>query len=288
MAVKFKQRNQKAHHKRAAWSSAYVSSLPDSSFAAIDESGRHLPYKDKDGKVDLPHLRNALARLNQTQISPDLKAKARKKLEAAARQAGVGDYDNDSEGERMTTPTMPVTPDDAALDPLALLQRAQDTFMEVADALGYDPLTLVERAKKSAPAGDEDEEDGDDESDEDESEDEDEDEEEEDVPPSKSKPGKGKFAPRFTKKREQTPEPVLTRGVTVKAFTTPNLDELAYIPFNFISRNDAEKREVEGVLSNEQPDTFGTIFDYDSMKRAVESRWHRNVREQHDPKKAVG
>ena len=54
-----------------------------------------------------------------------------------------------------------------------------------------------------------------------------------------------------------------------------------------ITRIDADKREVEGVLSDEQIDTYGTIFDYDAMKGAVE-RWIGNIREQHDISKAVG
>lgn len=62
----------------AKWSRKYINDLPDSSFAVIEKGGekdeegkttprsyRHLPYKDKDGEVDLPHLRNALARMNQ-------------------------------------------------------------------------------------------------------------------------------------------------------------------------------------------------------------------------------
>jgi hypothetical protein len=49
----------------------------------------HLPYQDKNGKVDKPHLRNALACLNQTKISPELKEKARKKLVEAAKNAGI-------------------------------------------------------------------------------------------------------------------------------------------------------------------------------------------------------
>lgn len=89
----------------AKWSQAEINNLPDSSFAVISPGGekdsegkttprslRHLPYKDASGKVDLPHLRNALARLDQTSISSDLKDKARKKLENAAKEAGVGDY----------------------------------------------------------------------------------------------------------------------------------------------------------------------------------------------------
>jgi len=89
----------------AQWTAAYINSLPDGSFAFIEDGGskdaenkttprslRHLPYKDASGKVDLPHLRNALARLPQSSLSAEAKAKAQRKLEAAARSAGVGDY----------------------------------------------------------------------------------------------------------------------------------------------------------------------------------------------------
>jgi len=94
--------------QEAEWTAAYINDLPDSSFAVIepaypektqDKRCRHLPYKDKDGTVDLPHLRNPLARMNQ--IDPvtdsisaaDLRAKAQTVLIAAAKGAGVGDYE---------------------------------------------------------------------------------------------------------------------------------------------------------------------------------------------------
>jgi hypothetical protein len=54
-----------------------------------------------------------------------------------------------------------------------------------------------------------------------------------------------------------------------------------------IRHRDEETWEIEGVMSDEQVDTFKTGFDYESMKRAVES-WWGNIREQHDPRKAVG
>lgn len=86
----------------AEWTTAMQNDLPDSSFAYIepggekDEAGktvprslRHLPYKGADGKVDLPHLRNALARLSQTQLPAAAKAEARSKLVAAAKAAGI-------------------------------------------------------------------------------------------------------------------------------------------------------------------------------------------------------
>lgn len=57
----------------AKWSTQYINDLPDSAFIYVepgykegeDKRARHLPYKNKEGKVDLPHLRNALARCNQ-------------------------------------------------------------------------------------------------------------------------------------------------------------------------------------------------------------------------------
>ncbi len=86
----------------AKWSASFVNDLPDSSFAWIEPGGekdadgkttprskRHLPYNDADGNVDVAHLRNALSRLPQTDISTEAKAAARKKLHAAAKDAGV-------------------------------------------------------------------------------------------------------------------------------------------------------------------------------------------------------
>src|SRR5215471_8124529 len=82
----------------AVWSTAYVNSLPNSAFlyveagAATNKSKRHLPYKDASGKIDLPHLRNAIARIPQMKgISDSLKnslqARARKLLAGAAKSA---------------------------------------------------------------------------------------------------------------------------------------------------------------------------------------------------------
>ncbi len=64
--------------KAAEWTTAYINTLPDSSFTYVetcygktsDDKGlRHLPYKDAEGNVDLPHLRNALARVNQIKMT---------------------------------------------------------------------------------------------------------------------------------------------------------------------------------------------------------------------------
>jgi hypothetical protein len=64
--------------------------LPDSAFAYVSPTGeRKLPFRNKDGSVDKPRLRNALARLKQTDISPAAKAKALRKLKAAAKEVGI-------------------------------------------------------------------------------------------------------------------------------------------------------------------------------------------------------
>lgn len=88
--------------EKAVWSTKYINNLPDSCFAYIEPGGekddegktvprskRHLPYKDKDGKPDAAHVRNALARLPQTDIPDSAKNKAKKKLIVAAKQLKI-------------------------------------------------------------------------------------------------------------------------------------------------------------------------------------------------------
>lgn len=81
----------------ATWSTAFVNNLPDSAFLYIEPGGtkdadgktvprsnRHFPVKDDSGKVDLPHVRNALARIPQSNLPDSVKkdatAKAQKML----------------------------------------------------------------------------------------------------------------------------------------------------------------------------------------------------------------
>ncbi|HMK94077.1 MAG TPA: hypothetical protein VK536_01625 [Candidatus Limnocylindrales bacterium] len=91
-----------SYFKATLWTQEYINDLPDVCFALIEKGGvkdtenktkprslRHLPFKDMNGKVDLPHLRDALAMLSHTKLSPELKEKARKKLVEAAKDAGV-------------------------------------------------------------------------------------------------------------------------------------------------------------------------------------------------------
>jgi hypothetical protein len=52
------------------WKPAEVRALPDEAFAVVHvwpdgTKSRHLPHHDADGRVDVPHLRSALARVGQ-------------------------------------------------------------------------------------------------------------------------------------------------------------------------------------------------------------------------------
>lgn len=86
---------------KAIWTAAFINNLPDGSFAYVEPGGkkddqgktvprskRHFPFKNAAGKVDLPHLRNALSRAPQSPFGD----KAMPKLKAAAKVAGIGEF----------------------------------------------------------------------------------------------------------------------------------------------------------------------------------------------------
>jgi len=88
-------RELKKKEEAAVWTTKYINDLPNSSFAVVEKgykagespkTARHLPFKDAQGKVDLPHLRNALARANQiksvlgTESDEALRSRAKAKL----------------------------------------------------------------------------------------------------------------------------------------------------------------------------------------------------------------
>lgn len=98
-----------ANAEKAVWTAKFVNDLPDSSFLHIvpncgdkDESGktaprscRMFPVKTADGTIDLPHLRNAIARAPQASTIPEetrmmvqKKAQAMLKKESEGEKAG--------------------------------------------------------------------------------------------------------------------------------------------------------------------------------------------------------
>jgi len=81
-----------------------ISELPPSSFAYCEPGTEavstrcHFPIRDKTGKADPAHVRNALARLSGSPFED----KARPKVEAAARELGIGKA-SELKAEPMTT-----------------------------------------------------------------------------------------------------------------------------------------------------------------------------------------
>jgi len=85
------------------WTRRFINDLPDSSFALILPGGekdeedkttprslRMFPYKDAQGRVDTPHLRNANSRLPQAKIPEEQRNKAERVLVAVKKRLGIG------------------------------------------------------------------------------------------------------------------------------------------------------------------------------------------------------
>jgi hypothetical protein len=83
---------------KAVWSRSYINDLPDNAFLYIESGGkkdeegktkprslRHFPYRDKDGGIDLLHLRNAIARIPQAKI-PGFNTSDMRRLQDRARR----------------------------------------------------------------------------------------------------------------------------------------------------------------------------------------------------------
>ena len=104
---------------KAVWTTAYINSLKDDCFAYVEDTGkhddegrtipktaRHLPHHPKGGGasgtggiIDLPHLRNALARVNKVNPVTDkvsaerLRSQAKSHLVAHTKKLNIGDYE---------------------------------------------------------------------------------------------------------------------------------------------------------------------------------------------------
>jgi HK97 family phage prohead protease len=157
-----------------AWDTATQNNLPDSSFLHIESGGekdsggkttprslRHLPYKNAAGKIDLPHLRNAISRLSQSNTGTEggekwltdslrksLLAKARKMLASAGgKELELDDLkeivvlfagllpNDEAPSTTDTSEAGPVSPpteiDAAAMLKLIELEEAEINLMEV-------------------------------------------------------------------------------------------------------------------------------------------------------------
>jgi len=97
------------------WTREFINDLPDSAFLYVESGGkkdengktvprslRHFPYKDSSGKIDENHLRNAIARLEQSatgngwlseSLKQELLNRARKLLSNVNKKESTMEYD---------------------------------------------------------------------------------------------------------------------------------------------------------------------------------------------------
>ena len=93
------------------WDREYINSLPDDAFAIIlpggekDETGRTVPrnlrkfpHHRADGSIDLPHLRNANARVPQSDLTPEQKRQAQEHLDKHKKALGIGEFAESKQG----------------------------------------------------------------------------------------------------------------------------------------------------------------------------------------------
>jgi hypothetical protein len=102
------------------WAAAYMNDLPDSAFLFIESGGskdsegktaprslRHLPYKDKEGKISVEHVRNAIQRAPQIKLKDGSKISSEKatQLQDRARRilksAGKKEVDDETLVEKV-------------------------------------------------------------------------------------------------------------------------------------------------------------------------------------------
>jgi hypothetical protein len=99
----------------AVWTTKFMNDLPDSSFLYIEDGGtkdtdgnteprslRHFPYKDASSKIDLPHLRNAIAQIPKASISDSLKSSLQDEARKLLQKEGASEESTLEEKEIMT------------------------------------------------------------------------------------------------------------------------------------------------------------------------------------------
>lgn len=144
----------------AEWSTSMINDLPDGSFLYVEPGGkkdedgrttprtlRHFPYKGQDGSVDLPHLRNALARIPQSGISGDEKSKL-----TAQAQSMLEEHTKSQKGEEESEIQKSLRSDDGWPDDLASDEFLKGEKMVKHLPFGRDALLAKEQAMEAAAA----------------------------------------------------------------------------------------------------------------------------------------
>lgn len=152
---------------KAAWSTAFVNDLPDSSFLYIAPGGkkdadgkttprtnRMFPVKDGSGKPDPAHVRNALARIPQANIADDVKAKltaAAKKLLATISASEDGAQKTKAKKSEEDSDLLALTEALESVIEKRGAKMSKDRLTRFNDAMGALAKILAELSQESDP-----------------------------------------------------------------------------------------------------------------------------------------
>ncbi|MGB9672455.1 MAG: hypothetical protein ACPLZY_04850, partial [Candidatus Norongarragalinales archaeon] len=152
------------------WTRRYINDLPDSAFAIIlpggekDSEGkttprslRKFPHHTADGKIDLPHLRNANARVPQSDLTPEQKREAMKHLAAHKKALGIGMAAEEAklvEQEPVDEVQFEVAPEPTMDELIQSVEDVVDQINEVLEALEA-RIEKLEQAQASEEAKEE-------------------------------------------------------------------------------------------------------------------------------------
>jgi phage head maturation protease len=121
---------------KAAWTTAFITALPDSSFLHVTDTGNRFPVKDDAGQVDVPHLRSALKRIPRSDLPQNVKDELTAKAQRILDEKSVPVDVADKEPERARS-----------VDPL----RQQADAIELEHASDGESLRKSPRPIKAAP-----------------------------------------------------------------------------------------------------------------------------------------
>ena len=142
---------------KATWSTSYVNKLKDSCFLYIEagqekdaegktvpRSARHFPYKDADGAIDLPHLRNAIARIPQS-TAPGLDDAKKKRLQNKARKLLDGANESkDTDATKMRGSGAPDGSYERLIEQLSMMARGTMLMGGEPDCYGWVVATFAD------------------------------------------------------------------------------------------------------------------------------------------------
>jgi hypothetical protein len=152
------------------WTRNYINNLPDSAFALILLGGekdqenktsprtlRKFPHHNANGAIDLPHLRNALARVPQSNLTDEQKERALAHLRRHAKAAGIGEFaeakrilkEQNEQGEEVGEVEFEIAPEPTMDEVIA---SVEDVVSQINDAI--EALTRrIERLEQAVQKG---------------------------------------------------------------------------------------------------------------------------------------